>query len=270
MHRAAAAKGDQHELARVVTAPHRDQLQGVDHVGVSQADDAHGRLFDAHIKCVGDGPHGRLGLFDIQRDLSAQEVIGVDAPRQDVGVADGWLVTAPAVAYRSGVSPGADRTYPQRARFVEPGNRAAASANLDDVDGGHQDGIPGIITPMLDLVLGGDLGRAFLYQRGFGRRAADVQRDDVRLTDHLADEGGANDPGHWPRLDQVNRGCLTRLKGCAAAVGLHHVQRVAIHPHSRQVVLQMVQVGLGDGVYIAVEHHGAGPFELAPLLGDLV
>ena len=40
MHAATAAEGDQREIARVVAAVDGDQLDGVDHVVVGDADDA--------------------------------------------------------------------------------------------------------------------------------------------------------------------------------------------------------------------------------------
>jgi hypothetical protein len=46
VHRPASTEGDQREIARVIDAADRDQLESVDHVRVSDPDHAQRRIFD--------------------------------------------------------------------------------------------------------------------------------------------------------------------------------------------------------------------------------
>ena len=193
VHRASAAEGDEREVTRIVTAPHRDQLERVDHVGVGNADDSHGRLLEAHLEGIGDGLQGRFGLLDVQGNLAPQEVVRVNPAGQDVGVGHRGLVASPTIAGWARICPRADRTDPQRTGLVDPGNRAAPGSDLHNVDRGRQDGVSGKVASMLDAVFRGDLGRAFFHQRGLGGRATDVQRNHVLLADHLADLGCTDD-----------------------------------------------------------------------------
>ena len=92
MHAAAAAEGDQREVARVVAAIERDQLQRVDHVVVGDADDAARRL---------DAVDAELGARRVERvvdrvhvgvDLAAAEIVAVDAAEREIGVGGRRLV----------------------------------------------------------------------------------------------------------------------------------------------------------------------------------
>ncbi len=198
MHRPAAAKSDQDKIARVVSPPDRNQLQGVDHIGVCDADHPHRRLLNADGERVSDRPHGRLSLFLIQGNFTPQEIVRVNAPGNYVGVGDGRLVAAPSVAGRSRVCTRAHGAHPQGARLVDPGDRAASCADLDDIDRGGEDGIAGEIPAVLDLVFCRDLGGAVFDQRGFRCCAADVKRDDIRLTGKFANMNGAGDTCYRP------------------------------------------------------------------------
>ena len=269
VHRAAAAKGYQGELAGVVTAPHRDQLQGVDHVGIGQTDDTHGCLFNAHVEKVGDLLHGLTGLVHRDLDLAPQKVIGIDAPDHQVGISDGWFLAAGIVTGRARHRTGADRAHAQRARFVYPGDGAAASAYLHDVHRRHLDGVAFPIAPILDLVVGGDLGYAVLYQRALDRRAADVQGDDVRLVQQITDDRRADDTGHRAGLAGFDGRLAGHLKGGNTTVGLHDVL-YRPHTHLAQILLQGVEVMDSDRLDVGVEHGSIGALVLSPLPRDLV
>ncbi len=92
VHRTAAAKRDQHEVTRVVAAPHRDQLDGVHLAEVGQANHAQRRLFDAHAEVARDRLHRLGGFVHTDLQLPAQEIIGIQSSDQQVRVGDGRLV----------------------------------------------------------------------------------------------------------------------------------------------------------------------------------
>ena len=74
--------------------------------------------------------------LDVERDLAAEQVRG-DPAEDDVGVGDGRLGAALGVAERAGVGAGRLRPDLERALGGDPGDRAAAGADGDDVD--HRD-----------------------------------------------------------------------------------------------------------------------------------
>ena len=122
VHRPRAAEADEHEVARVVAALHRDQVQRVHHRGVRDLDDAVRRLDDV------DRPSGfaqrssiaRARALDVEADLAAEEVVGVEPAEHDVGVGHGRLGAAAPVADRPGIGARALRPDAQQRRPSRP------------------------------------------------------------------------------------------------------------------------------------------------------
>ena len=170
----------------------------------------------------GNRLQGGLRARQTEADAPAEEIVGVDTPGGEVGVGEcGFL--SHALAGRSGVCASALRPHAQRAGLVHVGDGAPARANFDNVNGRHEDGVAGAAPVVFDLVVAGDARRAIQHQRTLGRRAAHVQRNDIRLADQYANFGRADDACHRPGFDQVDRQLPTGGKAGAAAVGLHHV-----------------------------------------------
>ena len=69
-----------------------------------------------------------------KRHLAAEEIARIEPAEHQVGVGHGRLRPAAAVAGRARHRAGAARTDVQPALLVEPGDRAAADADLEDVD----------------------------------------------------------------------------------------------------------------------------------------
>ena len=78
---------------------------------------------------------------------------------------------------------------------VDPGDGAAAIADLDNVDDRHHDGVARREAAPLDPIVGHDLDVAAFDQRAFGRSAADVERQNVGLADDSAKFGRAPEAG---------------------------------------------------------------------------
>ncbi len=88
------------------------------------------------------------------------------------------------VAHRTGHRAGADRPDLQRAAAVDPQDRAAAGADLGEIDRRHFEGVAGARQEAraehdagADLVFGGTRHLAVLNERSFGGGAAHVDRD---------------------------------------------------------------------------------------------
>jgi hypothetical protein len=91
------------------------------------------------------------------------------------------------------------------AALVDPRDRAAAIADLDDLEHRRVDRIAGVRRGMLDLILGRYLGGVVLDQCAFRRRAADVEREDIRLTDGVTQRDRAQHAAGRTGLDHRNR-----------------------------------------------------------------
>ena len=118
----------------------------------------------------------------VERDLAAEQVRG-DPAEHDVGVGDGRLGAALAVAERAGVGAGRLRADLERALGGDPGDRAAAGADGDDVD--HRD----LARVGADRALGGQGRLAVEHDRDVGRGAAAVAGE------HLVEAGPPGDQG---------------------------------------------------------------------------
>jgi hypothetical protein len=66
---------------------------------------------------------------------------------------------------------------------IDPRDGPAAVADLDDFGNGRLHRIAGRLAVALDVVVGRNLDLTALDQRAFGRGAADVEHDQVRLAD---------------------------------------------------------------------------------------
>src|SRR5438445_10727082 len=84
----------------------------------------------------GDGPQRLARAGDVQRNLAAQEVGGVDPSGDDIGVGYRRLAPAAPVTGRPRHRARALRTDVQAAGLIDPGDRPTAGADLHDV--GHR------------------------------------------------------------------------------------------------------------------------------------
>ena len=186
MQRAGAAGGDQREVARIETLLHRhlahrqrhlrdrdldDRLRGGDGVDLQRLGDL-----------LGDAARGGIG---VELHLTAEEVVGIEPTKHDIGVGDGRLGAAPAVADRARIGARALRADLERADVVDPGDRAAAGADLDHVDHRQHHRMARRIAA--DVVAGRERRLAVLDQARLGGGAAHVERDHVVVAERLAD-----------------------------------------------------------------------------------
>ena len=213
---------------------------------------------------VVDRAFRRRGV-DAQR--TAQQCVAIQPAQHDVGV--GHRRPRAAGAIRGGARIGAGTVRPdlQRAAGIDPGDRAAAGADLGKVDHRHADRMAGAVHPALrigraaDFVFRGDRDFAADDDAGFRGRAAHVERDQVRPVklpprqrrgDHAGGGAGFHHGGGQPqRLGDVEH----------AAGRAHHVQRR--QPKFRCRALQPVEIGSQQRPDIGADRGGAGAFEFA-------
>ena len=222
--RPGAARGDQREVARIVALGDRDLAHRERHLGDRDLDDRLRGRDGVELERLGDllldAARGAVG---VELHLAAEEIVRIEPAEHHVGVGDGRLGAAAAVADRAGIGARAVRADLERADVVEPGDRAAAGADLDHVDHRqHHRMAAGIAA---DVVAGRHGRLAVADQARLGGGAAHVERDDVGEAERLPD--------------------LRRRDDAADRTGLHHGDRplgrdlrrhhAAVRAHDREI-----------------------------------
>ena len=160
---------------------------------------------------------------DIELQLAAEETVGVEPPQHQIGVGHGRLGAAIAIAGGAGRRARALRADRQAVLRIEPGDRAAAGADLDDVDHRRLDRKSlHIAAGVVDRV---DREAAVLDQRALGGGAAHVEGDDVLEPERLGIGAGADAAADRPGFDQADRLPAGALDREQPAVRAHHVER---------------------------------------------
>ncbi len=77
----------------------------------------------------------------LRRVIDGGEAVGGQPAEEQIGIGDGGLASAPAIGDGAGIGTGAFGADPEQPRLVDPGDRAAASAQGVDVDHGHVSGM---------------------------------------------------------------------------------------------------------------------------------
>src|SRR5262249_57516940 len=129
----------------------------------------------------------------------AEKAFRVEAAQHEMGAGHGRRRAAAAVAGGARIGAGAHRTDMQGATVIAPGKRAAASANLDDIDNRQLYGLAGEF--VADHVALLDRRDAAADQRAFGRSAAHVEADRAFDAQQLGQSSGADhagDPAPFP------------------------------------------------------------------------
>src|SRR5581483_5888314 len=140
VHRTGAAERVERPLGRIVAALGAVPSEGERHLLVDRGADAHGGRQRIAAESDRQRPLGRGG---VEPHPSTQECLDADVAEHYVGVRDGWVRIAPRraaggwVAGRSRLRAGALRTDLEPTQPVDPRDRAATRADLDELDARH-------------------------------------------------------------------------------------------------------------------------------------
>ena len=114
--RTGAAIGDQREIAGIEAALGGDALDRVGHGGGGDAQDAVGGRRDVQCRAAWRrASSARSAAVDVELHLAAEEAVGAEPAEHQIGVGDGRLGAAEAVAGRAGRGAGALRADAQAA-----------------------------------------------------------------------------------------------------------------------------------------------------------
>src|SRR5260221_1039225 len=270
MHETTYTKSRHGDPARITHLPHRDQFEQVDHIGIGDAYDAQGRFFNADSQWSRKGRHRLTRALHVEANAAAEEVLGVDAPDDNVGIGHRGLGAATPIG--SWTRFGARAAWPdfERSCWIDPGDAPTSGPDFDDIDDRHFDRIARRRWRALDEVIAGKSDGAVLYQGDFGGWSADVQRAQILLAQYLADHRCSTDSTNRPRFDQVDGRAARCLKARDPAIGSHGVACLPAYAHLVESRGESVKITSCDGLDIGIQHDGAGTLEFAPFDGQFV
>ena len=199
----------------------------------------------------------------VEGDLAAEEEVGGHVAQHQVGVGDGRLDAALAVAGRSGVAAGRSGADTQQPQLVDPGDGAAARAAGLDVD--HLDGHALVLDPRL----GGGRDLAVADHADVEGRAAHVHRQDVARAHGVADVERTGGRRCRPGADEVDDPRDAVVDRLDQPVREHH-QQVAREALLGQARHEGAQVALDDRAAVGRDDRGREALVLAPYRQDLV
>ncbi len=126
MQRPTATITEQHEIARIKSVLDRDLFDGACHdygrdrqYALRDVDKTTGSSVTERF---GDTLHGRARRISVERELAAEEAIGVEPAEHQIGIGYGRLAAAMSVASRTRCRAGALRTDMKADLRVEPRN----------------------------------------------------------------------------------------------------------------------------------------------------
>ena len=263
-----AAERDQRSIVRVLAA-----LDGVDpgrarHVLAHHLGHAEGRRIEGKRHDIADTFQERvLGPGRIQRHLAAREVLRGDSAHDHVGVGHGRLAPAEGIARRARLRPGAFRSDREPAQLVDPGDGAAARADLHHVDDRDAQRNAAVLAEAVDagdLESAAGLGRAAVDQADLRRGAAHVERHRLVQAVRPRDRAGEDGAAGGTRFHQSDREALGGLHRGQPSARQHQQERAAESAFAQRRV-EAVEIALDQGPHVGVGASGREAFELAEL-----
>ena len=179
--------------------------------------------------CCHDRP---LAQAPVDRQPPAGQRARIDQPQHHVGVRHRRPLVAEAVAGRPRHGAGRLRPDLEQPALVDAGQRAAAGADLGDVDGRHLEHVAAGLDEaargrdaVAELVFRRHARPAVLDDHGLGGRAAHVEHDEVGLAARRAQPRRADHAAGRARRHHEHRLLAGRLRRQHAAVGGDHADR---------------------------------------------
>ena len=219
--------------------------------------------------CVGDrssalaraSPSRRSAAAAVELHVAAEEIVGIEQPEHQVGVGDGRLVAAAAVAGRTGIGAGALRADLEQPERVDMGDAAAAGADLDHVDRRDGDRQPAAFleaVAAVDLEQPGDQRLAVLDQAGLGGGAAHVEGHQPVEAERLAHSGRRRARPRPVRSRSCAPGCVPAVSAPTTPPELSMISGALGKPSPREPLAQPSQIGLRDRHRVGVDAGGRG------------
>ena len=263
LHGSRAAEGHQCELARVITLSHAVHLDGLDHAVVEDLDRPQRRLLQPYAQLAAEvGFDGLARQIVPQHHLAPKEVIRIEPSEHGIAVGGRGQLAAAAIAAWAWHRPRALGSHPEQSAGIHVGDGATAGA--DGVDVHHGDHRLVVADAGIEQMLHAHL--AVRRHADIGRRAADIECDDVLESRQLGCPDTADQPSHRARHQQGHRPPHRSLGRGHSATGLHQMQAGA-ELVLLQRLIQILHVLGRFGAHVGIEAGGAESLVL-PVLGD--
>jgi hypothetical protein len=229
-------------------ARYRNHADRAGHLDVAEAQHS-ARGFDAR-QAGGRADlllENRADMVDGYGIVDGEQLLRIESPEHQVGVRNGRLGPAAAVADRAGIGAGAFWSDLDQAGSVDPGDRATAGAHRVDRDHRHVDR-----HGVFDLGLVGDRRFGVPDQRDVGGGAAHVVSDEVFVAGAFAGIGSGDDAGGRAGHHGLGRFLRDEAGGDHAAIAVHD-QEVAGVAARLQLAPQPFDIALQDRLYRRVD-----------------
>src|SRR5262245_7508889 len=112
---------------------------GIGHVLIDEIVDAPSEGGNREAGCLRQRLHGSFSCGEVYGHATADEVAGIEIAKQEIGVRNGRAPSSSPISGRAWLRTGARRADLQKTDVVELGNRASASADLDQFKRRHPD-----------------------------------------------------------------------------------------------------------------------------------
>ena len=272
VHRPRPSEGGQRERPGTLAPLHDMHAGGVGHVLIHQLVDAPCRLGHRQPHRSGDpGLDGPAGRFGVEFHAAAQEVVRIEVSEDQVGIGDGRLGPAQAVADRARVRPGRLRSDLEQPELVDPGYRTSPRPDLDHLDHRHLHrqtrALPEPVPPV-DLEVVSDRRTPVRNDAQLGGGAPHVEGEQV-VHPGVRTEGCRRQcAGGRARFQQPDREPGGGVHGGDTPRRQHH-EEGSLESQIGKPALQSRQILLGEGLDVHVGDGGGGAFVLTYLGSDL-
>ena len=257
--RPGAAGGDERELARVVAAADAVQLDRLRHPELLDLERAERGLVGREAHLRRDRLHRGTRQLRVELHLAAEQAaVGPQPAEQQLGVGRGRALRRRGRSRRARVGARGLRADAKDAARVDVGDRAAARADRVDVDHRHHR----LVVADLRVEQVAHPQLAARSDADVGRRAADVERDDVVVARHLPAQIPPIRPATGPDISRFTGRCVADVDRRHAARGLHqlHLVREARGP---QRLVEAFDVARDLRADVRVQADGREALELA-------
>src|SRR5688572_12158197 len=174
MQRSPSPTGYENAVARIITLLDRHRAHGQRHIEVGDGQDAERRVLQRKRERPGDSLGDQLGrLVALRPNTAAEKIFRIDAAGDQVSVSHGRLRAALPITSRTGYRAGALRTDFQTTPRIDPGDAAAAVADLDDIHDREHHRMTGHVSAY--VIAARHLRVEVFDETGFGRGASHVE-----------------------------------------------------------------------------------------------
>jgi hypothetical protein len=213
------------------------------------------------------GADRTFGRGRIEVQASVGEALRRKAAEHEMRIGYGGMRAAAAVTRRARTCAGTLRAHVQTARFVDPGDAAAARADFLDVE--HRNTNRQAFVVAADEEIGREVRDPILQHARFRGRPAHVEADEILRVEPRGEHARTDDAGGRPRLEHLDALRLRRRNVAQAAARLHD-QQLARERAGAQSLVEILDIPAHARADVGVRHGRGRAFVFAIFARDVV